>query len=141
MARYQLKADCCFVDALDPVSGDRKPNNYPFPHVFNQKTKTYVPFNDAAGFIARFIVLGVDTGVIPQILVSEYGASKKMDPAAEVAQVYNMMKAYLEPRKGRKPHSAPGKWPAATKPKHTGKLRLSFSTNPIGYVNLKTPTS
>jgi len=141
MARYQLKEHCCFVDAFHHEKKVRKPDSYPFPHVFHQKDKTYVSFNDTAAFIARFIVLGVDTDVIPQILVSEYGASKVPNPAAEVDEVYKMMKGYLTLRKKHRTHTAPGKWPAAAKPKHTGKLRLSFSTNPVGIINLKTPTS
>jgi hypothetical protein len=143
MARYQLKPNCIFVDANDPKDKkNKKPDENPYPHVFNQTTKTYVAFNDAAGFIARFIVLGVDTKVISQILVSEYGSSEVANLQGGVDKVYAMMKDYLENR----PAGSSGnpdyyKPPVPLPPKHSGKLKLNFSTNPIGYVNLKTPTS
>jgi hypothetical protein len=145
MARYQLKAGCIFVDAQHE-QGNRKPDDYPFPHVFNQNTHDYVAFNDTAGFIARFITLGVDTEVIPQILSSEYGAMVA-NPRAAVDTVYNLMKDYLKPRQ----HQLAGKYadpgnyqpppPIHLGPKHTGKLTLDFSTNPIGISYIKVPTS
>jgi len=141
MARYKLKDGCIFVDANDPRDKKKKkPDDYPFPHVFNQNTKAYVAFNDGAGFIARFIALGVDTNVIPQILVSEYGPVS--NPQGAVDKVYAMMKDYLENRPAGS-YEDPGNYqsPVQLPPRHTGALRLDFSTNPVGIVNLKTPTS
>jgi len=143
MARYKLKADCIFVDANDPKDKkNKKPDENPYPHVFNQITKTYVALNDAAGFIARFIVLGVDTNAIPQILVSEYGSSAVANPQGAVDKVYAMMKDYLENRPAGS-YGDPGYYqpPVQLPPKHSGTLKLNFSTNPVGIVNLKTPTS
>jgi hypothetical protein len=143
MARYQMKDGCIFVDANDPKDKKKKkPDDFPCPHVFNQNTKTYVAFNDAAGFIARFIVMGVDTNVIPQVLVSEYGSAAVANPQGAVDTVYAMMKDYLENRPAGS-YGNPGNYqpPVQLPPKHTGKLKLDFSTNPVGIVNLKTPTS
>jgi hypothetical protein len=143
MARYKLKDGCIFVDANDPKDKKKKkPDENPYPHVFNQTTKDYVALNDAAGFIARFIVLGVDTNVISQILVSEYGSSVVANPQGAVDKVYAMMKDYLENRPAGS-YGDPGNYqpPVQLPPKHSGTLKLNFSTNPIGFVNLKTPTS
>jgi len=50
--------------------------------------------NDTAGFITRFIVFGVDTDLIPQILSSEFGGDV-VDHQAEVSKVVEMLKGYL----------------------------------------------
>lgn len=57
-----------------------------------------MPFSDVAAFIARLIVLGVDSDIIPEILVSEYGSVP--NPIGAFNTVYAMMRDYLEPRPG-----------------------------------------
>ena len=79
MPRYQLKDKCLFVDAYVYDEQTRKPSTkkpdaIPSPHILDQGADpaTCLKLNDAAAFIARFIVLGVDTSIIPQIVQSEY---------------------------------------------------------------------
>jgi len=145
MARYKLKEGCIFIDANDPKDKNKKkPDDKPFPHVFHQGDNvTFVAFNEPAAFIARFIALGVDTDAIPNIIESEYGPGVVANPILEVGMVVGMMKDYLENRVERKPYDAPGYYqpPRQLAGPHDGKLKVDFSTNPVGIVNLKTPTS
>jgi hypothetical protein len=144
MARYKLKEGCIFVDANEPKDKNKKAGDKPFPHVFHQGANvTFVAFNEQAAFIARFIALGVDTDAIPQIIESEYSPGVVPNPVLEVGMVLGMMANYLEDRGERKPYALPGYYqsPVALPDPHDGKLKLDFSTNPIGFVNLKTPTS
>ena len=86
MPSYKLKDKCLFVDAFvydEPNKKPKmkaKPKNPPttgtivLAHVMDKSTpdNKYVMMNDAAAFIARFIVMGVKTEDIPQLLKSEY---------------------------------------------------------------------
>jgi hypothetical protein len=136
MPRYQLKNKCLFVDAYLYDEKNRKPipNKIPgaiaYPHVLDQSTApgTALKLNDAAAFIARFIVLGVDTDIIPQIVKSEYPGDV-VNADQEVADVYNLLMPYLEPRTYQRTHAAPkskGKIP------HEGGYELDFRTNWFG---------
>jgi hypothetical protein len=132
MPRYQLKDRCLFVDAKHHEKNARHPIEIPFAHVMDKRTKdvTYLKLNDAAGFIARFIVQGVDTALISQILRSEYGTKVK-DPDAEVKAVVELLDPYLMPREYHRPYQAPKDHGVA---KHSGKYSLNFRVNwfPIG---------
>ena len=136
MPRYQLRDKCLFVDAYLYDESNRKPtrNKKPdaigSPHVLDQSTEpgTALKLNDAAAFIARFIVLGVDTDLIPEIVKSEYhGASA--NPAKEVADVYEMLKPYLGDRIYQRTHEAPQ---SRGKKDHTGGYDLDFRVNWFG---------
>jgi hypothetical protein len=105
MPRKQLKDRCLFIDAYVYDETTRKPTStkkpaaIQSPHIFDQRTDpaTYLMLNDTAAFIARFIVLGVDTTIIPQIYLSEYPAAGG-NAAKEVADVLTMVDPYLEDR-------------------------------------------
>jgi len=147
MARYQLKPHCVFVDAFDldqvtdPIVPHReKPNtDIPFAHVMDKSTMPapYVTLNDGAAFITRFIILGVDTGMIPQILISEYGMQL---PQAkdEVAAVLKLLyPQYLVDRTYTRTYVKPGKLVEGKHP--TGNYPLDFKVNFLGGGVLKTP--
>ena len=142
MARYKLKPGCIFVDAKDYETHAKKPDENAYPHVFSKNDGTYKTFNDTAAFIARFIALGVDTENIPQIMVSEYGQGAVPNARQEVKDVYKMMESYVEEMTARKTHETPGPVTALGLPsEHSRKLKLDFSTNPIGIVHIKVPIS
>ena len=124
MNRWQLKKKYLFVDALvfkkpendDYSSAKREPDSIPHAHVMD-KTKSpddnspnpspYLALNPGAGFIARFIIQGVDTDdLLPQILVSEYGITLQQ-AKQEVQGVLGMLNAYLRPRVYKRPHENP----------------------------------
>jgi len=96
MPRYKLKDKCLFVDAKNRETNERKPDVIPFAHVMDKTNSpaNYLKLNDTAGFIARFIVFGVDTDIIPQILRSEFGGDVEHHQA-EVSAVVEMLKNYL----------------------------------------------
>ncbi len=103
--RYQLIDKCLFVDAMDYDTRVRHPKELPFAHVLDQRKwpNTYLQLSDSAGYIARFIAMGVDTDLIPLILRSEYrpNMGKQVDSidfAAEVQAVVNMLQPYLKER-------------------------------------------
>jgi hypothetical protein len=136
MPRYQLQDKCLFVDAYlyDKVNrkprAQKKPDLVPYPHINDQRVSpaTYLRLNDGAAFITRFIVLGVDTDLIPQIVDSEYQGST---PTAvqDVANVVAMLMPYLEPRTYQRPYQHPqnqGVHP------HAGGYPLDFSVNWFG---------
>jgi hypothetical protein len=146
MARYQLKNKCLFVDAkvYDDNSGLPTKNAkiddviLANPHVMDTSTSpaTYLPLNDAAAFIARFIVLGVDTDLIPQILTSEYGSAVK-NPGKEVADVLAMLfPKYMVNRTYARAYDAPKKGNEGT---HPGKYLLDFKVNFFGVGAVKGP--
>lgn len=139
MARYQLKPGCIFVDAVLHETGVKKPDENPYPHVFSQADGTFATFNDTAAFIARFIVLGVDTEThLPDILVSEYKGQVIADPKAEVNKVYTMLEPYLEQWKKHRNHVPPAGEKLSG---HSKKLTLDFNTNPVGINYIKVPIS
>jgi hypothetical protein len=145
MPRYQLKDKCLFVDAMVYDEKNRKPtlkkkpDDISLAHVMDKSKEPndadYLALNDAAAFIARFIVMGVDTKDIPEILKSEYG-SKVTDPAAEVKAVVALLKDYLEPRTFARPYEAPKKEGGG---KHSGKYDLDFRVNWFGTGGFKGP--
>jgi hypothetical protein len=108
MPRYQLANKCLFLDAKELGSNNRVPKELPFPHILDQRTTptTYLKLSDGASFIARFIVQGVDTKLIPEIVSSEYGSQVK-DPATDVQDVLNMLMPYLDKRGPQGPYEAP----------------------------------
>jgi hypothetical protein len=146
MPRFQMKPKCLFVDALhhkkpevgDYRTGVRKPDDLPFPLVMDQSSSPakYLALNDTAGFIARFIVQGVDTDwLLPQIIQSEYGISPT-DAAQEVEKVKTTLMPYLAPRSHKRTHQKPKVDKAV---KHSGKFPLDFSVNFLGATVLKGP--
>jgi hypothetical protein len=132
MASYQMKDFCLFVDAKDRDTSMKKPDDIAAPFVMDkrQEPATYLKLNDGAAFIARFIAMGVDTGVIAQILISEYGTKIK-DPAGEVQAVVALLGPYLDPRNFVRPYQAPKDHGGG---KHLGTYDLDFRVNwfPIG---------
>jgi len=137
MSRWELKDKCLFVDATDRDTNLKKPDDIAASHVMDKSTApaTYLKLNDGAAFIARFIVMGVDTDLIPQILKSEYGAAVK-DPVAEVQTVVAMLTPYLKPRSFARPHQAPKDHGKGT---HSGKYDLDFRVNWFGTGVFKGP--
>jgi hypothetical protein len=144
MARYQLKEQCLFVEAK--VYDDThwkptkvyKPDDLKGPHVMDKSTKpaTYLKLNEGAAFITRFIVMGVDTDLIRQILISEYG-SAAANPQKEVDDVVKMLlPRFLEDRTYPRPHQDPQNLGEGT---HSGKYPLDFGVNPFNVGILKGP--
>ncbi len=136
--RYQLQDYCIFVDARD-LEDNRYPEKIPHPHVLNKSSKgeyTYLPLNDAAGFIAAFIVEGVDVRLIPEILRSEYESTledkvKEVDFVAQVDAVLGMLRPYLVERTYERTYATPQPLRPGT---ITEGYSLDFSVNwyPIG---------
>ncbi len=118
--RYQLKDQCLFVDAYaydekNKKPGNKKPDAIPSPHILDQSVDPpkKMELNDAAALITRFIVLGVDTGLIPQILQSEYPGAGAIF-ANEVTAVVNMLAPYLENRSYQRAYQPPQAGSAVT---------------------------
>lgn len=154
MQRWQLKKKYLFVDALrhkkpenDTYDIDlRKPQDIPYAHVMDKRNQPdddsdspspYVALNSGAGFIARFIVQGVDTDdLLPQILVSEYGISLQQ-AKGEVNAVLNMLAGCLRPRKYQRVYEPPA---LIKQDVHaTGKYLLDFKVNFFGIGFIKGP--
>ena len=141
MPRYQLKDKCLFVDAYVYDEQTRKPTTkkpdaIPSPHILDQSTDpaTCLMLNDAAAFIARFIVLGVDTSIIPQIVQSEYPGAGGI-AANEVEVVRTLMQPYLEDRTFKRTHQPPKAMGAPKKYQGPGGKKgydLDFSVNWFG---------
>ena len=140
MSSWKLKDGCVFVEAHDHDDRNiKKPDKYKFPQVFNQKTGDYVPFDDTGGFIARFIVQGVDPVDIPKILKSEFGDPHPSDEYTNaVADVLSELDPFIEARQTRRYDRHVRRNPESG---HGGKFELCFMVNPIGIVVLKLPTS
>jgi hypothetical protein len=155
MARWKLKSKCLFVDAQDlddPKHPKRYPTEIPFAHILDKNTKDCLKLNDTAGVIARFIVIGIDTDLIPQIIFSEYGGTKAEPVAyenrdaqseAEIKTAVNFvlqkLLSFLEPRTLKdcnRPYSPPLDYPVE---KHEGKYKLDFSVNFVGTTCCKIP--
>jgi hypothetical protein len=151
MSRYKLKDKCVFVDAKnfdDPKAPKRYPIEIPHAHILDKSAGAHLKLNDTAGFIARFVVMGVDTDLIPQIIVSEYsgtlpklfkGNEAKVEAAAKsaVRSVVSMMKPYLKRRTltDCKQHYEKPKDLGMVK--HSGKYTLDFSINFVGTAVVK----
>jgi hypothetical protein len=150
MPRYKLKDKCLFVDAQDLAAGIRYPEVIPFAHILDKNTATYLKLNDTAGFIARFIVIGVDTDLIPQIILSEYGGTLprlfegqygKVVAGAKnaVKAVVEMLKPYLTartPRDSNRHYEPPKNLGVES---HEGGYTLDFSVNFVGTTCCKIP--
>jgi len=102
------------VDAKHSETGRRIPEEIPSAHILDQRTKpyTYLKLSDGAAFIARFIVLGVDVALIPEILRSEYSQASQdkergVDFKADVDSVIKMLGDYIEVRTSGMPYSSP----------------------------------
>lgn len=111
--RYELKHKCAFVDAQEAREtehhkGPKKPDAVNAAHVYfyEGNNKKVLKLNDTAGFIARFIVQGVDIDLIPLILRSEYGSTIQ-NPAQEVQTVLGILMPYLQKRTATNPFSPP----------------------------------
>jgi hypothetical protein len=138
MARYKMKDKCLFVDAFDLKENKRKPDVIPFAHVLDQTNSPankYLRLNDTAGFITRFIVLGVDTDLIPQILSSEFGGAAS-EHQAEVDTVVAMLQGYLQklpPISQKKTYEGPKSLGVDS---HTDGYDLDFRVNwfPTGWI-------
>jgi hypothetical protein len=144
MARYQLKKKCLFVEAkvYDKThwlpTDVKKPDDIKSAHLLDKSTKpaTYLKLNDGAAFITRFIVMGVDTDLIPKILISEYG-SAAANPQQEVTNVVKMLlPRFLTKRTYLRPHHDPQDLGEGT---HSGKYSLNFRVNPFNVGILKGP--
>jgi hypothetical protein len=144
MARYQLKEQCLFVEAkvYDDThwlpTNDKKPDDIKSAHVMDKSTTpaTYLKLNDGAAFITRFIVMGVDTDLIRQILISEYG-SAAADFQQEVTDVVKMLfPRFLANRTYQRDHQDPQNLGEGT---HSGKYPLDFGVNPFNVGILKGP--
>lgn len=146
MSRYKLKDKCVFVDAKnfdDPKAPKRYPIEIPHAHILDKSSASHLKLNDTAGFITRFVVLGVDTDLIPQIILSEYsgtlpklfeGNKDKVEAAVKTAvkSVVSMLKPYLERRTladCKQLYETPKDLGIG---KHSGKYALDFSINFVG---------
>jgi hypothetical protein len=153
MPRYKLKDKCLFVDAKnfdDPKAPKRFPNEIPFAHILDKNTGSHLKLNDTAGFITRFIVMGVDTDLIPQIIYSEYGGTlpklfegkcAKAEAAvkAAVKAVVKILRPYLKPRTladCKQPYEPPKDLGVG---KGLVKYTLDFSVNFVGIGVVKIP--
>ncbi len=137
--RYEMKHKCAFVDAQEAritehQKGSKKPDGVNAAHVYfyEGNNKKVLKLNDTAGFIARFIVQGVDIDLIPVILRSEYGSSIQ-NPEQEVQKVLNILMPYLQKRVGTNAFSPPQSQGTANAP---DPYKLDFGLNwfPIGWV-------
>ncbi len=155
MARYQLKKRCLFVDAIKhkkPEDEDydidkREPQEIPYAHVMHVKddsgsetSATYLPLNNMAGFITRFIVQGVDTDdLLPKIIQSEYGISQDQ-ATKDVTAIEKMLKGggFIIERKHKRNREDPLQHPG-TGGNHPGKYSLDFKVNFFGAGFLKGP--
>ena len=151
MARYQLQKKCFFVDAYKPKKPDdddysikkRKPDKIPHAHVMkvkqgdgSQGDADYLTLNDMAGFIARFIIQGVDTDeLLPQIIKSEYGIS--LDQAKQdVKDVVKLLEGFIRSRVHQRHRQPPASLGTGV---GDGEYDLNFSTNFFGAGFLKGP--
>jgi hypothetical protein len=145
MPRYQLKLGCLFVDAWNVEKDCREPELPPqlrCAHIRDTRDggpddpADYVELNETAGFIARFIVMGLNTdNIIADILTSEYGSEWEGVAQTQVNEVRDKLLPYLEPlpnvgspppRRGRKRYNKPQ---VKTIGKHDRKYSLDFSPN------------
>jgi hypothetical protein len=112
--RYEMKPQCLFVDAAEEHDhSKKKPDTIKAAHIMEKTSGgkwKVLKLNDAAGFIARFIVQGVDIDLIPLILRSEYGSSIQ-NPAAEVQKVLDILDPYLKKRTGVRAFGNPESFP------------------------------
>jgi hypothetical protein len=145
MAKYQLKPKCLFVDAKVyddngmPIKNAKIDADLVGPHVMDTSTSpaAYLLLNDAAAFIARFIVLGVDTDFIPQLLVSEYAPAVVDKPNDQVADVVAMLfPKFMKDRTYPRAYDTPKK---GMEGNHAGKYPLDFKVNFFGVGAVKGP--
>lgn len=127
MPRYKLKDRCLFVDAKELDGTRKQPKNLLFAHVLDarQTPAKVLEFNDTAGFIPRFILFGVEIGLIPEIVHSEF-ADQVKDPLGEVQAVLQMLLPYVEERTDRMKHYPPSSKDQGT---HPGTYDLDFRVN------------
>jgi hypothetical protein len=141
--RYQLKELCLLVDAKHYETGKRYPEEIPSAHILDQRTKpyTYLKLSDGAAFIARFIVLGVDVALIPEILRSEYRLTSQdkeegVDFEKDVGQVVKMLDNYIEKRVFVMPYDRPG---SSGEGKKECGYPLDFGVHSFGIGVIKVP--
>lgn len=137
MARWKLKRNCCFVDATDNLGN--RPHNLPLAKVIDktdQNTNKCLDLNDGAAFVARFIVQGVDTDLIQQILLSEYRNFTPAEAQQWVDYVYGQLRPFLIPCHHRR-HDVPEVESLAVGVHNVDPL--DFKVNPIGNIIFKGP--
>ena len=142
MSSWRLKDGCVFVEAHDHDDlTKKKPDKYNFPHVFNKTNGDYLPFDDTGGFIARFIVQGVDPADIPKILKSEFGPPNPQDEYTKAVDevLDELAPLFIEARQPSRRYVKHVKKNKLTG--HDGTFELCFHVNPIGIVVLKLPIS
>jgi hypothetical protein len=174
MARWKLKEGCLFVDAFHLEKSQGKEIKYradqiiKYPHIMDKRetgkeeddnddnTVSYpcTLFNDLDGFIAGFIVMGVDTDLIPQIVASEYemdelAADKEVKATLQVMRHYDYLVEQEPPSKRHLEAMALKKEEAMAEGKEfdqafeedrryfSGKYDLNFNVNPVGNVRIK----
>jgi hypothetical protein len=147
MPRYELKNKCYFVDAWNVKDNQRVPEIDgcgKSAHIADKRREAtsghpvdYLLLNDTAAFIARFIVMGVEINLIPQILHSEFGDSVGI-PLTQVNKVLQQLMPYLDQipeignaggRRGVRKYQAPS-W--ESKKDKACNYSLDFSPNWFG---------
>jgi hypothetical protein len=136
MARWNLKQNCCFVEAYKDKNNTKldQLQKARLLHKKGDRDYTCLEFSDDAAFVARFIVQGVDTDLIQQILLSEYTGLEAQDAQGYVTYVYNQLQPYLVPA-GRKPLKPP--LDVSENPDAETSFPLDFKVNWIGNIVFK----
>jgi len=136
MARWNLKQNCCFVEAYKDKNNTKLEQllKARLLHKKGDKDYTCLEFSDDAAFVARFIVQGVDTDLVQQILLSEYQGLAPQDAQVYVTYVYNQLQPYLVPA-SRKPLQPP--FDVSENPALPTSFELDFKVNWIGNIVFK----
>ncbi len=96
MPRYTLKKGCCFVDLITEEGRKEQSNSgTPCPFIIDKRGtadqfKEY-PLNDGAAFILRFLLVGLDSDLLSQALMSAYMVS----PAEAEMEIHNLIDSLL----------------------------------------------
>jgi hypothetical protein len=140
MPAYELNDKCLFVDAFVYDEQNKKPKKKTKPHKppttgtielahvmdKNPTPAKYLMLNDGAAFIARFIVMGVDTKDILEILKSEYGSNVANLDADVNAVVALLFPKYIKLRTSARSYEAPKDEGEGD---HSGTYSLDFRIN------------
>jgi hypothetical protein len=138
MPRYQLKNKILFVDAASEHDHNKKkPDTIKAAHVLDQSGggKKILKLDDTAGFIARFIVQGVETdNLLPEILKSEY--SNIANAQDEVNKVRDMLFPKYVQQLGASTKAYVPVIPPDPEEPYTKEYKLDFSPNwfAIGWI-------
>ena len=144
MTQYELKPNCHFVDAYDIDKARAHPKDprdrtdaacqeIAFAYVMKKDSNnkcTHLKLNDVAGFIGRFIVMGVPVNKITDIVNSEYDniPGNTIDAVNAVVQ---WMKDFdsIQPRTQKPNFQEPSNLGTDT---HNCHYKLDFKVNPMG---------